>query len=178
MKVGKIKFVKAVHSIPLMQYGITYWVKKDNIIHIQGVGNFKVSGLDQIPENAELSSANLVERNGNYYLYVTCFLPNEEKLKNGKAIGIDLGVKNQITFSNGVKIQYSVPISKRLRRLYHFFSRAKPGSRNKEKLLLKIKKEFEKQNKKKRDIINKVVHFITKNCSKVVFQRFCRCIIY
>jgi len=61
-------------------------------------------------------------------------------------------------------------MSKRLRRLYHFFSRAKPGSRNKEKLLLKIKKEFEKQNNKKRDIINKVVHFVTTNYSKVVFQ--------
>ena len=61
-------------------------------------------------------------------------------------------------------------MSKRLKRLYHFFSRAKPGSKNKEKLLLKIKKEFEKQNKKIRDIINKVVHFVTKNYSKVVFQ--------
>jgi putative transposase len=61
-------------------------------------------------------------------------------------------------------------MSKRLRRLYHFFSRAKPGSKNKEKLLLKIKREFEKQNKKKRDLINKVVHFVTKNYSKVVFQ--------
>jgi len=170
VKVGKIKFVKAVHSIPLMQYGVTYWVKKDNIIHIQGIENFKVSGLDQIPENAELSSANLVERNGDYYLYVTCFLPKEDKHEKEKAIGIDLGVKNQITFSNGVKIQYSVPMSKRLRRLYHFFSHAKPGSRNKEKLLLKIKREFEKQNDKKREIINKVVHFLTTNYSKVVFQ--------
>ncbi|MFP3417566.1 MAG: transposase [Nitrososphaeria archaeon] len=171
MKVGRIKFVKAVHSIPLMQYGVTYWVKKDNkMVHIQGIGNFKVSGLGQIPENAELSSANLVERNGDYYLYVTCFLPKEEKCKKEKAIGIDLGVKNQITFSNGVKIQYLVPMSKRLRRLYHFFSRAKPGSRNKEKLLLKIKKKFEKQNNKKRDIMNKVVHFVTTNYSKFVFQ--------
>jgi len=170
VKVGKIKFVKAVHSIPLMQYGVTYWVKKDNIIHIQGIGNFKVSGLDQIPENAELSSANLVERNGDYYLYVTCFLPKEDKHEKEKAIGIDLGVKNQITFSNGVKIQYLVPMSKRLRRLYHFFSQAKPGSRNREKLLLKIKREFEKQNNKKRDIINKVARFVTTNYSKVVFQ--------
>jgi len=171
VEVGRIKFVKAVHSIPLMQYGVTYWVKKDNkTVHIRGIGNFKVSGLDQIPENAELSTANLVERNGDYYLYVTCFLPKEDKCEKGKAIGIDLGVKNQITFSNGVKIQYLVPMSKRLRRLYHFFSRAKPGSKNKEKLLLKIKRDFDKQNNKKRDIINKVVHFVTTNYSKVVFQ--------
>jgi Transposase and inactivated derivatives len=61
-------------------------------------------------------------------------------------------------------------MSKRLRRLYHFFSHAKPGSRNREELLLKIKREFEKQNNKKRDIINKVVHFVTTNYSKVVLQ--------
>ena len=75
-----------------MQYGVTHWVKKDNKrVHIHGVGNFKVSGLDQIPENAEFSTANLVERNGD--LLVTCFLPKEDKHENGKAIGIDLGVK-------------------------------------------------------------------------------------
>jgi Transposase and inactivated derivatives len=61
-------------------------------------------------------------------------------------------------------------MSKRLRRLYHFFSHAKPGSRNREELLLKVKREFEKQNNKKRDIINKVVHFVTTNYSKVVLQ--------
>jgi len=171
LKVGKIKFVKAVHSMPLMQYGVTYWVKKDNKrVHIQGIGNFKVSGLDQIPENAEFSTANLVERNGDYYLLVTCFLPKDDKHENGKAIGIDLGVKNQVTFSNWVKLQYSVPLSQRLRRLYHFFSRAKPGSRNKEKLLSKIKSEFEKKNNEKMNIINKVSRFVTTNYSQVVFQ--------
>ena len=76
-----------------MQYGVTYWVKKDNkMVHIQGIGNFKVSGLDQIPENAELSSANFVERNGDYYLYVTCFLPKEDKHEKEKAISIDLSL--------------------------------------------------------------------------------------
>jgi len=53
VKVGKIKFVKAVHSVPLAQYGVTHWVKKDKRVHVQGIGNFKISGLDQTPENAE-----------------------------------------------------------------------------------------------------------------------------
>jgi len=64
LKVGRIKFVKAVHSIPLAQYGVTQWAKKDKGVHVQGIGNFKISGLDQIPENAEFSTTNLVERNG------------------------------------------------------------------------------------------------------------------
>jgi hypothetical protein len=58
-------------------------------------------------------------------------------------------------------------MSDRLRRLYHFFSRSKPG-RN--KLLLKIKKEFQKENNIKKDIINKVAHYTTNNYSHVVFQ--------
>jgi putative transposase len=171
VKVGRIRFVRAVHSIPLVQYGITYWIDDGKRkVHIQGVGDFRVSGLDQIPGNAEFSSANLVERNGDYYLYVTCYLPNEQRPDNGKAIGIDLGVKDQVAFSNGVKLRYSVPVSRRLRRLYHFFSRARPGSRNREKLLSKIEGEFEKRNDVKGDIINKIVHFITTSYSYVVFQ--------
>ena len=61
-------------------------------------------------------------------------------------------------------------MSKRLRKLYHFFSRAKSGSRNRNKLLLKIKREFEKQDNAKHDVINKVTHFVTTNYSRVVFQ--------
>ena len=41
LKVGRIKFVKAVHSIPLTQYGVAHWVKKDKGVHVQGIGNFK-----------------------------------------------------------------------------------------------------------------------------------------
>ncbi|MFP3220116.1 MAG: hypothetical protein RXR41_03095 [Candidatus Marsarchaeota archaeon] len=45
---GGIKFKKAVHSISLMQYGVTYWVEKkeeeeEERAHIQGLGYFMVS---------------------------------------------------------------------------------------------------------------------------------------
>jgi putative transposase len=62
-------------------------------------------------------------------------------------------------------------LTDRLRRLYHFFSRAKPDSRNREKLFLKIKREYQKQNNSKRDIINKVSHYMTLNYSYAIFQR-------
>jgi len=138
MKVGKIKFVRRVHSTPLMQYDVTYWsTSTGRGFTYRGLGTPGCLGSTR-SENAEFSSANFVEKNGDYYLHVTCYLSKEVKRYDDKAIGIDLGVKDQVTFSNGVKIQYSVPMSQRLRRLYHFLSRAKPGSRNREKLLLKI----------------------------------------
>jgi putative transposase len=65
VKVGRIRFRKAVHSIHLMQYGVTYWVKREKKkVHIQGLGDFRVAGLDQLPPNAELTTANLVEGTG------------------------------------------------------------------------------------------------------------------
>ncbi|MEM3242732.1 MAG: hypothetical protein QXK57_07010 [Conexivisphaerales archaeon] len=41
-KIGKIRYRKALHSIPLMQYGITYKINPiDKTVHIQGLGDFK-----------------------------------------------------------------------------------------------------------------------------------------
>ncbi|MFP3262140.1 MAG: hypothetical protein RXP28_04830 [Nitrososphaeria archaeon] len=57
------------------------------------------------------------------------FRKNQE---NGKAIGIDLGVKDQIAFSSGINVSYSVPQSERLKKLQRYFSRAKKGSKNRE----------------------------------------------
>ncbi|MEM3196979.1 MAG: hypothetical protein QW431_03375 [Conexivisphaerales archaeon] len=37
-----------------------------------------------------------IERNGDYFLHVVAYLPKEERVHNGRAIGIDLGIKNQI----------------------------------------------------------------------------------
>jgi len=49
-KVGKIKYIKALHSIFLQQYGNTYKLdKKAKLLHLQGIGDFKVIGLEQIP---------------------------------------------------------------------------------------------------------------------------------
>ncbi|MEM0195753.1 MAG: transposase [Thermoplasmatales archaeon] len=176
-KTGKIRYKKSLHSIPLMQYGITYWINvKDKTVHIQGLGNFKANGIDQIPSNAEITSANFIERNGDYFLHVVVFVPKEEKVHNGKAIGIDLGIKNQITFSNGIKVQYAIPMSERLKRLYKAFSRSqydkekKVRSKRGIKLLQKIKKEFQHQNNQKKDINNKLAHYVTANYEYVAYQ--------
>ncbi|MEM3290259.1 MAG: transposase [Candidatus Micrarchaeaceae archaeon] len=176
-KTGKIGYKKALHSIPLKQYGITYWINvKDKTVHIQGLGDFKVNGIDQIPYNGELASANFIERNGDYFLHVVVFVPKEEKVHNGRAIGIDLGIKNQITFSNGIKVQYAIPMSERLKKLYKAFSRSQYNKETKErskrglKLLQKIKKEFQHQNNQKKDINNKLAHYVTANYEYVAYQ--------
>ena len=84
-KVGGLKFKSRINSIPLKQFGVTYKFHKSkkNYIKIQGVkGYFKVSGIKQIPKNAEFANATLVNRNGNFYLLTTCFVPKKKRYLN------------------------------------------------------------------------------------------------
>jgi len=176
-KVGKIKYIKSLHSIFLMQYGNTYKIdKKVRTLRIQGIGDFKVIGLEQIPDNCDTTTANLIERNGDYFLHVTVYMPKEEKVHNRKAVGIDLGIKDQIAFSNGIKAKYSVEMPERVKRLYKVFSRAqynketKESSKRRQKVLAKIKKEFSYENNQKKDINNKIAHYLSENYEFVAYQ--------
>jgi len=176
-KVGKIKYIKSLHSIFLMQYGNTYTLDiKKRTLHIQGLGDFKVIGLEQIPIACDITTANLIERNGDYFLHVTVYVPKEEKVHNRKAIGIDLGVKDQITFSNGIKVKYNIEMPKRVKKLYKVFSRSQYNKETKErskrgqKVLAKIKKEFAHENNQKKDINNKIAHYVATNYEFVAYQ--------
>ena len=68
----------------------------------------------------ELANANLIKRPGGYYLKVTCFI-NKDNFKkiqtNGKEIGLDFGIKTNITTSEGEKLDVSVEESERLKKL-------------------------------------------------------------
>ncbi|MDP7976034.1 transposase [Tardisphaera saccharovorans] len=129
-----------------------------------------MSGLEQIPEGAKLATANLIERNGDYYLHITAYMPKEPKVENKKDIGIGLGVKDQVAFSNRIKVSYSVLQSKRLKKLQRYFSRAKKGSSNRKKLSLKVSRKYEHENNIKKDITNKIAHYVVSNYQYVVFR--------
>jgi len=190
-KVGKLHFKSEVNSLVLKQYGNTYTIDfKTNKVHIQGIKKeFRVLGLHQIPDNAEITKGELIKKPSGYYLYVTTFLnaePDKIKTRKGKVkeryverfdkpIGIDFGIKDQLTLSNSMKINYEVKESKRLKRLQKQLARKK-GYRKGEvkskdffKSLNKIKREYGKLSNIKKDIENRVFAFI-KSYEKVYMQ--------
>jgi len=169
-RVGKLKFKRTVNLIPLKQYGVTYLVLGCRV-RVQGVGWLRVNGAEQI-KNAEVTSATLIRRHGDYYLHVNTFA-KKEKNKNGLAVGLDLGIKNQATFSNGVRVNYAVLLPKRLRGLYKKWSRTEKGSKNRKKVIVAVEKEFARHTNLKRDIRNKMFHFLKANYQYVAFQNDC-----
>jgi len=165
LKVGKLKFKSELHSIPLGQYGNTHKILRESSkVKIQGFKKkFRVLGLRQIPENAEFANAHFIRKPSGFYIHITCYLPKEQVINEikenqiGEPIGVDLGIKNQLTLSNGEKIKWQVPETKRLRRLQQSLARKKKGSKNWWKTLMKIRKEYEYIANKRKDFQNKAV---------------------
>ncbi len=166
IKVGKLKFKSDYKNIPLKQNNITFKVLKDkNRIKIQGLKKpLRVLGLHQLPENCDIAKAELIKKPDGYYIYLTCYIDKQtEKQKQkkiNKPIGIDFGIKHQLTLSNGIKINYSVEETKRLKKLQKKLSRQQKGSKNYQKTKQKIQKEHQKIYNRRKDIKNRILSLL------------------
>ena len=170
-KIGPLKFKSRVNSIPLKQYGNTYKILNQKYIRIQGVKQkLRVNGLAQIPAGSELANAALIHRHGDYYLVITTYQAREQPTLSLKTVGIDFGITTQLTLSDGIAIQYSIPVSKKLRKLYKKLSKQQFRSKNWYKTTLQLEKSYAKVTNIKKDIKNKLIHYLTTNYRVVCYQ--------
>ena len=172
-KIGKLKYKSEVQSIPLKQFGNTFKILDKRYITIQGLKQkLKVIGLKQIPEGADIANGTLIHKNGNYYLSITTY---QEKTKQipvvEKSVGIDFGLSRQLMLSRtGIAIQYTIPVSPKLRKLARKLSKQELHSKNWNKTRIKLNKEYDKATNIKQDIKNKVVSFLKDKYGTVCFQ--------
>ena len=159
---GQLHFKSELTCIPLKQYGNTYVFKSFNKVKIVGIsGTVLVRTGNQLQIADELANANLVHKPDGYYLKVTAFI-NKENWKaiqtNGKEIGLDFGIKTNITTSEGEKLDVSIQESDRLKKLQREMFRRVKGSKNRNKTIKLIQREYQKLSNKKQDKANKIVH--------------------
>jgi len=176
-KVGKLNFKKCMETIPLKQHNNTYTLLRPNKLHIQGLkGFFKLRGLAQVPPDAEFAEAKLRFVNTEFYLLVTCYLPKTEVRKQKREqvpkliVGIDAGIKNQLTLSNGIQIHYNIVAPKNFSQSCKNLSRKKYGSKNYIKSKTKLQKKYKTWNNRKKDTINQLVNKITSSYYYIIFQ--------
>jgi putative transposase len=127
--------------------------------------------LHQIPQDCEIANAQLVKKPSGYYIYLTCYVKKEyfERDKIGDAVGIDFGVANKLTLSNGLTVDFEIEESKRLKRLQKELARKQKGSKNWIKTKKKIQREHEKLTNKRKDIHSKLLALF-RYYETVVFQ--------
>ena len=160
-KHGSLQFKSEIGCIPLKQYGITYKFKTPNKVKIAGIsGTILIRTGGQLDNADELANANLIKRPDGYYLKVTTFI-DKEKIKpeqtNGKEIGLDFGIKTNITTSEGEKIDVSIEESERLKKLQKEMFRRKKNSNNRLKTIHLLQREYQKLSNRKKDKANKIV---------------------
>ena len=173
--IGKLKFKSRVNSIPLKQYGNTYRILNDKYLRIQGIRQqLRVNGLAQIPCGSELANATLIQRHGDYYVAITSYQAKEQNTPPppDKTVGIDFGLKTQLTLSDGIAIRYSIPLSlsKRLRKLHQQLSRQQKRSSNWYQTRCQLAKAYATLNNIKKDIKNKLVRYLHTTYGVVCYQ--------
>ncbi len=127
--------------------------------------------LDRCNNDAiDIANATLIFKHGDYYLSITTYQTKEIKETPIGSIGIDFGLAKQLTLSNSIGIQYSVPITQKLRKLHRRLSKKKLHSKNWNKTRTKIDKGYSDINNIKKDIKNKIVAHLKDSYRAVCFQ--------
>lgn len=165
LKVGGLQFKKECNEINLKQFNNTYKLKSKNKISVQNVGVLVVNGLRQINvDEVEFANAKLIQKPSGFYIHLTTYSkkqtqPNVKK----EVIGVDMGIKDQLIFSNGVKVNFYLEESEQLKGLMRKLSRQTKGSNQYKQTLHRIKKVFEHQSNKKNDVVNKLNSILEQN---------------
>lgn len=165
LKIGKLQFKKECNEINLKQFGQTYAIKSKNKIRVQNIGILAVNGLEQINLNeAEFANAKLIQKPSGFYINITTYSKKQTQSNTEKeTIGLDMGIKDQLIFSNGVKVNFYLEESEQLKGLMRKLARQTKGSNQYKQTLHRIKKVFEYQNNKKNDVVNKLDSVLKQN---------------
>ena len=145
LKVGRLQFKKECNEINLKQYGHTYAIKGKNKIRVENIGVLVVNGLEQINlDEVEFANAKLIQKPSGFYIHLTVYTKKQSQPETSKEVlGLDMGIKDQLTFSNGVKVNFYLEESEQLKGLMRKLNRQTKGSNQYKQTLNRIKRIFE-----------------------------------
>lgn len=114
---------------------------KDKKIRIPNLGWVKMR--ESLRFDGKILSAKIFSRGGKWFASIAVQLIDTPKLskRTGKSVGIDLGITDLLTLSDGTKIKSPKPLKrylKKLRRLNKALSRKQKGSHNRDKAKTKL----------------------------------------
>jgi putative transposase len=135
-------------------------------------------GFVKYKDNREIKggilSATIKYENGRWYAVINCKnVPVESIPKTGKSIGIDLGLRDLMTFSNGEKrkpIKRLTKIESKIARLNRNLSRKDKGSNNFKKNVKKLNKKYSKLVNIRNDEYQKLSTEIIRNFDLIALE--------
>ncbi|MGB3205090.1 MAG: RNA-guided endonuclease TnpB family protein [Crinalium sp.] len=129
-----------------------------NSVYLPKIGDLDIVWSRPLP--SEPSSLTVIKDSADRYFLSFVVEVNSERLPDkGQSIGIDLGITDFATFSNGEKIKAPKPLKKKLKklnRLQRKFSRTVKGSKRREVARKKVAKLHAKISDTRKDFLHKL----------------------
>jgi putative transposase len=143
--------------------------------YVQNVGEMRMCHHRSIPDNSNIK--HVILKNINHRWYVCLMLEIRQETVDSKhpeeIIGIDVGLKSLIAFSNGTLIENPGWLRESLNELrikQRHASRQKKGNKNQRKTYLQIAKLHEKTSNQRMDYLHKVSREIVNNYGLIALE--------
>lgn len=158
-------------SIGLKEYGNGFTLDGRKL-RVSGVGRLSVRW--HRPLEGDIKTVRIIRKAGNWFASFACEVPDTAPLPStGKIIGIDVGISALTTTSDGEKVEnpkfYRVSQVK-LRVLQRRLARAKKGSKNRRKALLRVQRQQEHIANQRRDSLNKLAYSLVQRYDLIAIE--------
>ena len=166
----KFKSRKHKNTFTIPQFGV---VKDGKILIPKFKDGIKVN-LDKREIKGKVGKMNITKTpTGKYYVSIFTEQEIEQLPKTNKKVGIDLGLKDFVITSDGIKYKnnrYTNKYSRKLKKAQQHLSRKKKGSNGFEKQKLKVAKIHEKISSCRLDTLHKVSYQLVKENDLIVVE--------
>jgi len=170
-KIGALHFRRTCNCIPL-RTGMLKIVSSKQV-SIPAFRKLNVYGLEQFNNlNYEIADAKLIKKASGFYIKVSVMMnkSSNKRVPTNKTVGLDFGIKDNITTSDGEKFNCSVQESDYLKFLMRKLAKKQKNSKRYYKTLNQLQKEYEHLTNKKNDDSNKLIAYLLKNYDVIYFQ--------
>ena len=147
----------------------------NNKPHIQIPNLGLVRMTEHLRFNGKILSAKVFTKGGKWFVSIAVELSDiiKPQAKTGKAVGIDLGITDLATLSDGTKIKAPKPLKhklKKLQRLSKQLSRKQKGSNNRAKAKIKLSRLHYKISNIRKDFLHKLTTSLVKSYDVICIE--------
>ena len=148
---------------------------KNNKPHIQIPNLGLVRMTEHLRYNGKILSAKVFTKGSKWFVSIAVELDDTQKPlpKTGKSVGLDLGITDLATLSDGTKIQAPKPLKnklKKLQRLSKSLSRKQKDSNNREKAKTKLSRLHDKISCIRKDFTHKLTTQLVKSYDMICIE--------
>lgn len=143
-----------------------------NKLNLSKIGTVKLKLSRQII--GKVKTCQIKREIDKWFVIFTVETKAEILSETGQSVGIDAGIENFITLSDGTQIdnwKYYESAQKQLRRAQRSVSRKKKGSNNRKKAVLKLRKIHQKIKNRRADFQHKVSTMLVRNFDVICIEK-------